>query len=220
MEIEVNASNLGEMKGLLNTKAELVTCGQIREGVRQAGLSVEVVKHIEKVLKGVGEEEEGTERVLEALGFARGLVEATLVSRYMRAFDFTQEVYQANSVTDRQALGIVMVKAYLASPEKFDSKESIQEYVKEVENTMIQESTVSTFEEQRGVMARYVNRITNEIEMTGLIETKEGESRQIDISLAVLNSSINKISFNRIIEDAKRRTKASTNVVKSILGAA
>jgi hypothetical protein len=219
MEIEVNASNLGEMKGLLNTKAELVTCGQIREGVRQARLSVEVVKHIEKVLKGAGEEEEGTERVLEALGFARGLVEATLVSRYMRAFDFTQEVYQANSVTDRQALGIVMVKAYLAKPEKFDSKESIQEYFKEGER-MMEEGTSGSFEEERGVMARYVNRITNEIEETGLIETKEEESRQIDISLAVLNSSINKISFNRIIEDAKRRTKVSTNAVKSILGAA
>jgi hypothetical protein len=69
-------------------------------------------------------------------------------------------------------------------------------------------------------MARYVNSITNEIEISGMIESKEVESREIAISLAVLNSSINKISFNRIIEDAKRRTKASTNAVKSILGAA
>jgi hypothetical protein len=126
----------------------------------------------------------------------------------MRAFDFTQELYQANSVRDREALGIVLVKAYLGKPEKFASKEALKEYLKEVENSMIQESSASTLEEARGVMAGYVNGITNEIEKTGLIETKEKESRQIDISLAVLNGSINKISFNRIIEDAKRRSKA------------
>jgi hypothetical protein len=220
MQIEVNASNLGVLTGLLNRKGEDVTAGQIREAVKGAGIRVEVVKHIEKVLKGAGEEEEGTERVLEALGFARGLVEATLVNRYMSAFDFTQEVYNMNSITDRQALGIVLVKGYLASPEKFASKEALRDYFKEAEDRMIQESSASTFEEQRGVMARYVNSITNEIEISGMIESKKGESREIAISLAVLNSSINKISFNRIIEDAKRRTKVSTNAVKSILGAA
>jgi hypothetical protein len=154
--------------------------------------------------------------VLEAVGFARGLVEASLVNRYMRAFDFTQEVYNINSVTDRQALGVVLVKGYLASPEKFDSNGSLQEYFKEAERLMEEESSTSTFEEQREVMASYVNRV----EKSGLIESKETESRQIAISLAVLNYSINKISFKRIIEDAKRRTKTSTNAVKDILGAA
>jgi hypothetical protein len=46
---------------------------------------------------------------------------------------------------------------------------------------MIQELSVSVFEEQRAMMARYVNSITSEIEMSGLIESKEGESRQIAI---------------------------------------
>ena len=134
----------------------------------------------------------------------------------MRAFDFTQEVYNINSVTGRQALGVVLVKGYLASPEKFDSNGSLQEYFKEAERLMEEESSTSTFEEQREVMASYVNRV----EKSGLIESKETESRQIAISLAVLNYSINKISFKRIIEDAKRRTKTSTNAVKDILGAA
>ncbi|MDR0617852.1 MAG: hypothetical protein LBG23_03710 [Endomicrobium sp.] len=87
------AFNIAQMKGLLNTKGEVITAGQIREAVKQARLNAEVEKHIEKVLKGAVEGEEGTERVLEALGFARGLVETSLVTRYMRAFDFTQEVY-------------------------------------------------------------------------------------------------------------------------------
>ena len=112
------------------------------------------------------------------------------------------------------------MKAYLASPEKFDSKEALKEYMKEVEKTMIKESSAVTFEEQREVMASYVNSITNEIEVSGLIEIRETEIGQIAISLAVLNDSINKISFKRIIEDAKRRTKTSTNAVKDILGAA
>jgi hypothetical protein len=220
MQIVVDALNLGEMKGLLNTRGGVVSAGQIREAVNQGGLSVEVVRHIDKVLKGAGEEEVGTERVLEALGFARGLVEASLVNRYMSAFDFTQEVYNMNSVTDRQALGIVLVKAYLASPEKFDSKGSIQGYFKEVEDIMIDGMPTATFEEERGVMAEYINGVVDEIEISGLIETKEAESRQIAISLAVLSDSINKISFKRIVEDAKRRTKASTNAIKNILGAA
>jgi predicted TIM-barrel fold metal-dependent hydrolase len=220
LQIVVNASNLEVMKGLLTTKAEVLTAGQIREAINQAGLNEEVVKHIEKLLKGTTEQEQGTARVLEALGFARGLVEASLVTRYMNAFDFTQEVYQANSVTDRQALGVVLVKAYLANPEKFVSKESLQQYFKEAESTIIQESSSTTFEQQRAVMASYVNSVTNEIETLGLIESKEIDKMKIFISLAVLNDSINKISFNRIVEDARRRTKISTNAVKSILGAA
>ncbi|MDR1417835.1 MAG: hypothetical protein LBI80_01535 [Endomicrobium sp.] len=220
MQIQVNASNLGAMSGLLTTKAEIITAGQIREAINQAGLNQEVVKHIDKLLKETTTQEQGTAKVLETLGFARGLVEASLVNRYMNAFDFTQETYQMNSVTDRQALGVVLTKAYLISSESFASKEALQQYFKEAENTMIEESQSATFEQQRVVMAGYVNSVVSQIELEGLIETKETEKMQIAISIAVLNDSINKISFNRIVEDAKRRTKTSTNAVKSILGAA
>jgi hypothetical protein len=218
--IEVKAKNMSKMNILMSTTPENITAGQIIGAVKGAELNIELVKHVEGILKGANEGEVSSVRVLEALGFARGILEAGLVQIYKEAFDFSEETYEMNRVSDREAMGVVLVKAYMAKPEIFSSKEALEGYVNEADKILMQEVGEATFKQERVVMVNYVNGVLREIEDTGMIANKQLDEKNLAISLAVLNDSINKISFNRIVEDTKRRAKTSTNVMKNILSAA
>jgi hypothetical protein len=106
----------------------------------------------------------------------------------MDAFDFTQETYQMNSLTDRQALGVILTKAYLISPESFASKELLQQYFKEANNTMVAESMSATFEQQRAVMTSYVNLVLSQIETDGLVELLKMLNVELRLQLMLLEA--------------------------------
>jgi hypothetical protein len=220
LKINVKIKNMSEMVKIVSTKAEELTVGQIMNMVKSAGVNIEIENHITRILKGAQDGEKGTDRALEALGFARGVIEAGLIEVYKETFDFSEETYEMNNISDREAMGVVLMKAYLANPERFESKEALKEYINEAEILIMKEAEMMTFEEERSIMVRYVNSVVKEVEETGMMENKEVDAQSLAISIAVLNDSINKISFNRIVEDAKRRARTSTNVVKNILSAA
>jgi hypothetical protein len=218
--IEVRANNMSKMDILMSTKPENITAGQIIDAVKGAGLNIELIKHVEGILNDIKETETGSKKVLEALGFARGVLEAGLVEMYKEAFDFNEETYEMNSLSDREAMGIVLVKAYMTKSEIFSSKEALKGYVNKAEEILMEDVGEATFEQERVVMAGYVNGILREVEETGIIDNKQLDEKNLAISLAILNDSMNKLSFNRIVEDSKRRAKTSTNAIKNILSAA
>ncbi|MDR3257103.1 MAG: hypothetical protein LBT18_05655, partial [Endomicrobium sp.] len=219
--IVVRAANIRALSSIITRDFSIITAAQLRQAVRTAGVNTEIAKHIGRVLNGVSDDARGTESIIEAVGFVRGIVESCLTNQYMQAFDITQEIFDMNEMSDRESLGVMLTALFVAKPEVFESPASLRTYFDEANSSLINSPNgqMSLLEQRKGVI-RFVNSLVEEFELAKQVADKTDQIQTLTISLAIINESMNKISFSRIIEETKKRAKISSATIRNILRAA
>ncbi|MDR1017404.1 MAG: hypothetical protein LBM02_01705, partial [Lachnospiraceae bacterium] len=212
--VEVNIENMTVFKEIITKEAKIVSAGEIRSAMLESGVNGEISRHIGKILNGIDDEKVGVEEVVEAIGFIRGVLETNLVGKYIDAFGFSVKVYNMNEVSDREALGILLIKLFVTDEKIFETKEKLREYFREKEELLLKrEEAQKTMIEHKEEMIKYINEIELDNEKEGKIAEERENIQELSLSLVVINNSLNKLSFDRILDEAKKRVKPSVNAI-------
>jgi hypothetical protein len=112
-KISVDAKNIRALLNIITQDSSTISAGEIMQAIENAGINDILQKHIGIILKGVDSNLRGTNtKVLEALGFVRGLIEAYTISRYLETFSISFEMFNTNDLNEIRAL-VVLLTALL-----------------------------------------------------------------------------------------------------------
>jgi hypothetical protein len=222
VRVEVGLDKAEALLRIVGMRSREVKAGEIRRAVQEAGVNVEVEKHIERILGKTMEEASGTEKSMETAGFIRGVLESYLVKTYMEAVGVSREVYELNAVSDKEALGVLESALFVAEKGVFANVESVRDFLKEVSGNLIgMPSGEMTAVGQKRQAIEFVNGLIQKFEQEGMITGESDRLPALRIAIAVIDDSLNKIMFSKIIERVKERAKVSAAALtRSVLSAA
>jgi hypothetical protein len=225
--VRVEAENIRALLGIFNRNHTSITVNEIRKVVRNAGLGPVLQKHVESLLKGLGNDVTGENyRVAQAIGFVRGLVESYGVGMYLDTFDMSFETFRENDLNDRRTLVALLAALFIIDTNNtfFKDTTALKTFFKQANTVSLESSTDETFSSARQQIIIFTNsiieRFEEEKDITDLALNQGNPSERLYISLAIINYLINKVSFRRIVDETGKRAKASASAVRSILGAA
>ncbi|MDR1474154.1 MAG: InlB B-repeat-containing protein [Endomicrobium sp.] len=225
--IKVNAENMRVLLNIFNNTHTNITVNEIREAVIKAGLNPILQKHIEIILNGVANNETGANyKVAQAIGFVRGLVESYAIGMYLETFDITFEAFNENNINDKIALRTLLTALFIIDRNNtfFKDSTTLKTFFEQAKSILDNSSIDGTLSDISKQITLFVNsvilRFEEEKGISDLLLIQSTPSQKLYISLAILNDSINKVSFRRVVDETIRRTKSSALAVKNILGAA
>jgi hypothetical protein len=222
VKVEVVAKEVGALLRIVSMPAGEVRGLSIRQAVEEAGVNIEVEKHIWRILGKTRDEASGTEKSMETAGFIRGVLESYLVKMYMEAVGVSREVFEKNVVSDREALGVLESALFVADRGVFESVERVRDFLKEVGEGLIRRpGGERTGESQKMEAIEFVNALIERFEQEGMITDESDRLAALRIAIAVIDDALNKIMFSKIVEGIKERAKVSAAVLtRSVLSAA
>jgi hypothetical protein len=226
--VRVEAKNIRALSDILNKNHTDITANEIRQIVKNAELIPVLQKHIESLLKGLGNNVTGeNDKVSQAIGFIRGLVESYTIGMYLDAFDMSFEEFTENDLVDKEALGSLLSALFIIDTNNmfFKDTTALTMFFKQSESSFSESAAADeTLSNLRKQMISFTNSIAESIEreesIANLALTNEKPSQNLSMSLAILNDSINKVSLRRTLEQTGKKAKVPAIAVKNILGAA
>ncbi|MCL2334607.1 MAG: hypothetical protein FWC57_00925, partial [Endomicrobia bacterium] len=217
--IDVSAKNISALIDLLAAGDEEPSTDKIREAAEHAGLSAEMRRHIDGILKRAdeGDEKKKAREIYTALGVMRGILRAQAESVYMEAYGTDLETYNRNSRADRDAMGLLMSliivsKRELADPVKF--KEFLQAHKKEFLMLPDADKSVQALKEELGMEFINVLTASNGIVFKPLSDDEMNKAiRNVLIIAASMAKSQGALA-------ARKSAVASRSLIKSMFTAA
>ncbi|MDR2427932.1 MAG: InlB B-repeat-containing protein [Endomicrobium sp.] len=227
-KISMDAKNIRALLNIITQDSSTISAGEIMQAVENAGINAILQKHIGIILKGVDSNLTGTNtKVLEAIGFVRGLIEAYTISRYLETFSISFEMFNTNDLNEIRALGALLTALLIIDRDNKFFKDSfaLRSLFEQANAVFGELSTEDSLSDLKKQIISFANLVVERFEERKSIDDialdKDNPSQKLYMSLAVVNDLINKISFSNIIDNAKRRALGSTKQqTRSILGAA
>jgi hypothetical protein len=227
-KISADAKNIRALLNIITQDPSTISAGEIMQAIENAGINAILQKHIGIILKGVDSNLTGTNtKVLEAIGFVRGLIEAYTISRYLETFSISFEMFNTNDLNEIRALGVLLTALLIIDRDNKFFKDSfaLRSFFEQANTAFGELSTEYSLSELKGQIISFANlvveRFANGQSIADIALDNGNPSQKLYMSLAVLDDLINKISFSNIVDNAKRRALGSTKQqTRSILGAA
>jgi hypothetical protein len=227
-KISMDAKNIRALLNIITQDSSTISAGEIMQAVENAGINAILQKHIGIILKGVDSNLTGTNtKVLEAIGFVRGLIEAYTISRYLETFSISFEMFNTNDLNEIRALGALLTALLIIDRDNkfFKDNFALRSLFEQANAVFGELSTEDSLSDLKKQIISFANLVVERFEERKSIDDialdKGNPSQKLYMSLAVVNDLINKISFSNIIDNAKRRALGSTKQqTRSILGAA
>jgi hypothetical protein len=227
-KISVDAENIRALLNILTQDSSTISAGEIMQAIENAGINDILQKHIGIILKGVDSNLTGTNtKVLEAIGFVRGLIEAYTISRYLETFSISFEMFNTNDLNEIRALGVLLTALLIIDSDNKFFKDSfaLRSFFEQANTVFGELSTEDSLSDLKKQIISFANLVVERFEGRKSIDDialdNGNPSQKLYMSLAVLDDLINKISFSNIVDNAKRRALGSTKQqTRSILGAA
>jgi hypothetical protein len=225
--IKVSAENMRVLLNIFNNTHTNITANEVREAVLNAGLNPILQKHVEIILNGIANNEAGTNyKVAQAIGFVRGLVESYAIEVYLEAFDISFEAFNENNVNDKISLRTLLTGLFIIDKNNtfFKDPTTLKTFFEQAESILDNVSIDGTLSDISKQITLFVNsvilRFEEEKGISDILLIQNSPSQKLYISLAILNYSINKVSFRKAVDETVKRAKSSALAVKNILGAA
>ncbi|MDR1942730.1 MAG: hypothetical protein LBQ04_01215 [Endomicrobium sp.] len=227
-KISVDAKNIRALLNIITQDPSTISAGEIMQAIENAGINAILQKHIGIILKGVDSNLTGTNtKVLEAIGFVRGLIEAYTISRYLETFSISFEMFNTNDLNEIRALGVLLTALLIIDRDNKFFKDSfaLRSFFEQANTAFGELSTEDSLSELKKQIISFANLVVERFENGQSIDDialdNGNPSQKLYMSLAVIDDLINKISFSNIVDNAKRRALGSTKQqTRSILGAA
>jgi hypothetical protein len=232
MNITVSGEKISTLSNMLLKDITKVSVKEIKQTLEAAKLNTELVKHVNSILSGAADNESGTEAVLEAAGFIRGIVEAYCVDQYFKAFDDSSEVvrdlksFKTGVVSDRKAFGVLLTELFIASPEVFQNTNSTKKFFEKINSDLLKSvNGQKPLLEQKKDAIAFVNTLVQGFKDSKSMPNESSQLQSLQTQLAVIaavvnDATINKARLDKLADKAKKGTEISASVIENILGAA